>query len=100
MNKREIFTLPAQGNSITEIDVKKMQIRVTKDFKKFFPKSDSKLTVYINGTPYVTSFRYREGRSHIWYLGKEIASKIQLKPGSEIVIRKYPDSKFEIVAKE
>jgi hypothetical protein len=76
LNKNEIFIIPAPGKSITERDVSKRQIRITKDFRKYFPKNNSKLNVVINGISYPTSFYYREGRSHIWNLGKEIVSKL------------------------
>lgn len=100
MNKIELFTIPAPGNTITEKDVINRQLRITKDFKMYFPEMDSKLILIIEGSVYSSSFIYREGRSHIWKLGKEIVSKLNLQAGCKVLIKKHSSNNYELEVQE
>lgn len=94
--KIEVFNIPTTGNKITERDIIKQQLRITKDFKKYFPGRDCEIIIIIVGTSYPTLFKYREGRSHIWKLGKEIIMKLQLQAGSQVLIKKYSHFNYEL----
>ena len=82
------FILPDQskGNSITDRDIKKNQLRITVSFKKYFPDKDDMLVFEHNKEEYEVKFTYRnntkQNRSHILKLGSTLMQKLNINPSS------------------
>lgn len=95
--KGNSFQLPDFGNEITQADVNKEQVRITAGFKSYFPSSDQKLTILYKGQEYITSFLHKGRRSHLLVLGQILMSKIGIKAGSSITMRKINTLEFEIL---
>jgi uracil-DNA glycosylase family 4 len=91
-----VFEIPAQGNSITQNDIKAGQIRITKDFKDLFPDRDAVLQTTVLGALYETPFRYRVGRSHVWRIGKRAMGDLRLRVGNKVRVTKRSHSEYEI----
>jgi len=85
---------PAKGNKITADDVKKSQIRITKDFKPLFPTKSQKLRIAIDTKEYECNFNYRGRGFHVLKLGKEAATQLGLAEGIQIEITKLNDHSF------
>lgn len=90
------FTIPAPGNSITENDASKNQIRITVDFKDFFPSESTDILIEYREMIYPVKFTYRTGRSHILKLGKKLAENINLRAGMRIKFTLIERYKYRI----
>lgn len=95
-NSQEIFQIPAIGNKITETDIRKGYIRITKDNKKFFPEQDKLLFVKLNNQIFEVQFVYKNQRSHILKLSKNIINLLSLGPGDKIKIKRDSNYSYEI----
>jgi hypothetical protein len=87
---------PSEGNKITADDVKKSQIRITKEFKPLFPAKSQKLRIMINAGEYECNFTYRGRGFHVLKLGKEAATKLGLTEGIQIQIVKLNEVSFSL----
>lgn len=94
--KKGAFSIPATGNSITEGDVKKNQIRITVDFKNYFPSQSSEIDIEYLGEIYKVKFNYRFNKSHILKLGSKLVSRLKLKAGMTLKMTKIERDKFII----
>ncbi|MCD4696912.1 MAG: hypothetical protein K8S16_11810, partial [Bacteroidales bacterium] len=94
--KKGSFILPAPGNSITESDVKKNQIRITVDFKEFFPSKSTEILIEHSKKIYQVKFNYRFNKSHILKLGRELAERINLRAGMRIKLTLIDKDKYRI----
>lgn len=89
------FTIPSDGNSITEIDIKKKQLRITAAFKGLFPEKDDELKIIIkNG--YIVSFKHRGKRSHILRLGSDALEELGIKAGDAVKITRIGVREFKM----
>jgi len=87
---------PSEGNKITADDVKKSQIRITKEFKPLFPTKSQKLRIMINAGEYECNFTYRGRGFHVLKLGKEAATQLGLTEGIQIQIVKLNEVSFSL----
>jgi Protein of unknown function DUF88. len=87
---------PSEGNKITADDVKKSQIRITKEFKPLFPTKSQKLRIMINAGEYECNFTYRGRGFHVLKLGKEAATQLSLTEGIQIQIVKLNEVSFSL----
>lgn len=87
---------PSEGNKITADDVKKSQIRITKEFKPLFPTKSQKLRIMINAGEYECNFTYRGRGFHVLKLGKEAATKLGLIEGIQIQIVRLNEVSFSL----
>lgn len=88
-------TIPSVGNTITADDVKKNQIRITKNFSTFFPNSNSKLKVFIKNE-FTCTFTYRRDRSHVLRLGKDAARELGLEEAASFHFTKLDELSYKI----
>ncbi len=85
VNNSSTFILPAQGNSITDKDLQKGYLRITKDFKQYFPESNQYVNMIILGNSYSVRFVHRGNkRSHLLYLGKPLLSELGVQAGGQV----------------
>ncbi|KGE13021.1 NYN domain-containing protein [Sphingobacterium deserti] len=87
--------LPSRGNKITADDVKKNQIRITKDFKTLFPNRTRKIKVVIVNE-FECRFSYRGDRSHVLNLGKVAAAELQLQEGASYSLTKLDEFVYKL----
>ncbi len=87
---------PYEGNKITTDDVKKSQIRITKEFKPLFPTKSQKLRIMINAGEYECNFTYRGRGFHVLKLGKDAATKLGLSEGIQIQIVRLNEVSFSL----
>jgi len=90
------FTIPADGNKISELDVKNRQIRITVDFNPFFPPKSGKVKVVIKNE-YQCTFSHRGDRSHILRLGKHASTELGLKAGTSVKFTVLRNNKYQLV---
>lgn len=90
------FTIPSAGNSITQGDVDKNQIRITVDFKEFFPAKSTEILIEYKKEIFNVKFSFRFNKSHILKLGKNLANRIKLKAGMSINMTVIDKNKFRI----
>lgn len=83
MSSNKTFIIPSNGNKISDLDVKNNQIRITIDFKPFFPTKNGYVKVIIK-SEYDCTFTYRGDRSHILRLGKAASTELGLKAGDSV----------------
>ncbi|WP_084823286.1 NYN domain-containing protein [Sphingobacterium sp. Ag1] len=87
---------PSEGNIITADDVKKSQIRITKEFKPLFPTKSQKLRIMIDAGEYECNFTYRGRGFHVLKLGKEAATKLGLSEGIQLQLVKLNEVSFSL----
>ncbi|GHE32956.1 NYN domain-containing protein [Sphingobacterium griseoflavum] len=87
--------LPSRGNKITADDVKKNQIRITKDFKDLFPNRTKKVKVLIVNE-FECRFSYRGDRSHVLNLGKVAAAELDLAEGASYRLTKLDELLYKL----
>ncbi|MFD2599827.1 NYN domain-containing protein [Sphingobacterium corticis] len=97
-NEQLQFTVPSPGNKITADDVRKNQIRITKDLKPFFPTRSQKITIKIEDE-FECSFSHHGHRSHTVNLGKAAAMQLGLAEGVQLQITKVDENTFTFVKK-
>jgi DNA polymerase len=90
------FTIPTPGNSITQTDVRKNQIRITADLKKFFPSRSATILIDYKDTVFEVKFSHRINKSHLLLLGSELASLINLKEGMSLKMSIKEHNKYKI----
>ncbi|OOG18620.1 hypothetical protein BWD42_01200 [Sphingobacterium sp. CZ-UAM] len=90
------MSFPAAGNKITADDVKKSQIRITKDFKPLFPTKSQKLRIIIGSNEYEGNFTYRGRGFHVLKLGKEAAIQLGLAEGIQLEITKLNEHSYTL----
>lgn len=90
------MSFPAAGNKITADDVKKSQIRITKDFKPLFPTKSQKLRIVIDSNEYECNFTYRGRGFHVLKLGKEAATQLGLAEGIQLEITKLNEHSYTL----
>lgn len=91
----ESAILPSRGNKITADDVKKNQIRITKDFKSLFPNRTKKVKVVIINE-FECRFSYRGDRSHVLNLGKVAAAELDLTEGASYRLTKLDEQVYKL----
>ena len=91
------FVVPSTGNSITDSDISGGQIRITIDFKEFFPKADCRLKVIIgDNNEHNASFTHKIGRSHVLRIGKKAMEKLGVKPYGSVRFTKLSNDTFKL----
>lgn len=88
------FTIPSDGNSITENDIKKKQLRITAAFKGFFPEEDAELMVTIKNIHNLV-FKHRDKRSHILRLGNAL-EELGIKAGDKVKFIRMGSTEFKL----
>lgn len=96
ITKKGSFSIPSAGNSITAEDVSKNQIRITVDFKEYFPSQSSEIEMVYLDEIYSVKFNYRFNKSHILRLGSKLANRVKLKAGMTIKMTIIGKDKFRI----
>jgi len=97
------FILPDKDNKITENDINRRYLRITKAFKQYFPSQDSDIDITINGKNFLCEFKYKgkdaskdeKERSHLLKL-KEAMNELDLKPGDSIQFVQIGNYKFKL----
>lgn len=80
------FIIPAHGNTITKKDIEKNMLRITKDYKKYFPEKSCYIKTKIGGNLSKSRFGYRERRSYVLSLGKEAMNVLNIREGDSVRI--------------
>jgi hypothetical protein len=91
------FQIPTAGNSITGMDLRKGQVRITKENKQYFPTNDAIVVIKHGSDIYNIRFKYRETRSCVLFIGKELSSKLNLRSGGSLSIMKNSDFEYELL---
>jgi hypothetical protein len=91
------FQIPAKGNSITEMDIRKGQVRITKENKKYFPGKDAIIMMRLGSVDYQVRYKYRTTRSNILFIGKEICSKMNLVAGDSFSVAKISELEYQLI---
>jgi DNA polymerase len=94
--KKGSFSIPSAGNSITAGDVSKNQIRITVDFKEYFPSQSSEIEIEYLDEIYSVKFNYRFNKSHILRLGSKLADRIKLRAGMDVKMIVKGEKKYRI----
>ncbi len=95
-SEKGTFTIPSPGNSITEGDVSKNQIRITVDFKKYFPARSTELLLEFQQEHFNVKFNYRPNKSHILKLGNKLATRMRLEAGMKINMTVFDNNTYRI----
>ena len=90
------FLIPAPGNSITEEDIKKGQIRITVDFKNRFPSESKSIYVIVNNASYPINFRHRGRRSHILHFGHHLVNLLGINAGDSLKFEMINQTTFRV----
>lgn len=91
-----VFILPSEGNTITRTDIDSGRLRITSDYKSFFPTSSTKAFVRVGDISKTVSFQFREDRSHVLQIGHELMEKLKLSEGDRICIEVLEDNSYRI----
>ncbi len=92
------FVLPDSGNSITENDISNATLRVTVASKGYFPSRDSVIEIVFENKTYQVKYTKRGNRSDLLKLGRDLISKIGLKPYGKVKITKIGTNKYKITS--
>jgi hypothetical protein len=90
------FVLPALKNSITSNDIQKGYLRITVDFKPFFPQSSQDVSVFTGQSWKTVRFTYRENRSHLLHIGQTGMDELELSANNQVRIDVIGDSEYRI----
>jgi uracil-DNA glycosylase family 4 len=90
------FILPGEGNKITDIDISKNQLRVTSEFKRHFPDSNSTLKFVHHNDSYSIKFTHRGRRSHILKLETTLMKSLNINSSNSVKIKKISSNTYQI----
>ncbi len=91
----EEVTIPSPGNKITADDVRKNQIRITKDIKSLFPTRTRKISIIIQDK-FECTFSHRRDRSHVLNLGKDAAAQLGLAEETHYLVQKINETTYKV----
>ncbi|GHA25520.1 hypothetical protein GCM10007103_03440 [Salinimicrobium marinum] len=80
------FVIPKPGNSITKKDIDKGQLRITVDFKDYFPNQCSIINIKYLGKNYSVNYIHKDGRSSILRVGKNFFDKMRVRPETQLKV--------------
>src|SRR5690606_18366946 len=83
MNSNKTFVIPSVGSKSSKVDVDKNQIRITVEFKPFFPSKSGNVKVIIKNE-YDCTFSHKGDRSHVLRLGKDASTELGIKAGDSM----------------
>lgn len=92
------FIIPSDGNSITAKDIEKNTLRITVDFKSFFPSQNATLEFCVNNEWYHVTYIFKEGRSSLLRVGREVMNQLQLKHNQSVKFEFIDTFKFKLTA--
>lgn len=92
------FIIPANGNSITEKDIEKNTLRITVDFKPFFPSQNATIELFVNNKWHHATYIIKEGRSSLLRVGKEVLDQLQLKPNQSVKFECIDTLRYKLTA--
>lgn len=95
MNNNKTFIVPSVGNEISKLDVKSRQIRITVEFKRFFPQESRKVKVIIKNRHECT-FTHRGDRSHLLRLGKDVSKELGMDAGDSVKFTELGKYEYKI----
>lgn len=82
------FTIPSTGNEITESDIETGVLRITIEFKEYFPSESGELVISYGRTLVKkVPFEYRDGRSHRLKVGRAFMINLGLNSLSRLRFR-------------
>lgn len=90
------FVLPKAGNTITQSDIAKGVLRITVDFKEYFPTKDSIIEVWVNDKKFEVNYTLKEERSSLLKIGKEVIDLVGLKANESVKFEKLESGIFKI----
>ena len=93
------FTIPSPGNEITHNDIKESMLRITVDFKKYFPSKHCDVTVEINSKRNRARLTCPENRSYRLRLGQEMMTRLGVKPGGSVKITVLGEKTYRLEKK-
>ncbi|WP_313375333.1 hypothetical protein [Chishuiella sp.] len=93
---RKYFIIPSNGNSITQNDIKKKTLRITVDFKDYFPAIDSIVEIQIGDKKFHAKYTYKVGRSSLLRLDEEIIQLLNLKPNQRLKFEMFDNNIYEL----
>lgn len=93
------FIIPTEGNSITQKDIDKNSLRITKELKKDFPSSNCALEVLIDNDLYSVKLYNKDSadkeRSYVLKFNEIDFNKLTLTTKDKIKVTKIEECKFE-----
>ena len=92
----ESFTIPKPGNSITKKDIEKGILRITADFKEFFPPQDSTIKIKVGTVTKNIQYEIKEGRSSLLKIGRDVIKALNLKNGDSVRFEKLREGGYEL----
>ncbi len=91
-----IFILSAERNEITAKDLVKGYLRITVDFKHFFPATNQLVFVTIGSERREVKFSCRDNRSHLLHIGQDAISYLTLTDGDRICIEVIGEFEYRL----
>lgn len=91
------FTIPSDGNTITENDIRRKQLRITTAFKGLFPEKDDELKITIKNIHNLV-FKHKDKRSHILRLGNDALEELGIKAGDKVKFIRIGAREFKMEA--
>jgi hypothetical protein len=93
------FIIPSANNSITEEDIKTGVLRITVEFKEYFPDGSGELLIEYGKVSKTVKFEYREGRSHRLSVGRPFMINLGLTSSSKLKFIEVVPKKFFLIEK-
>lgn len=90
------FIIPSNGNSITQNDIKKMTLRITVDFKDYFPANDSTVKIQIGDNKFNLKYTHKEGRSSLLKVDEKIIRLLNLKANQRLKFEMLDNNIYEL----
>jgi predicted DNA-binding transcriptional regulator AlpA len=92
------FKIPEYGNQITDADIRKQSVRITRGLKQYFLRGDQQLDIEVDGQIHSVRFQDRElgdrPRSHVLHLGHALVSNLNLDSNPSIDVIRVSDKHF------
>ena len=91
------FTIPIDGNDITDEDVKKGIIRITAGNKSHFPTANSVITVRIGEADLQIKYTYRKNKSCLIHMGKSEIERLGVVALGSIYVTKEGYKQYRMI---
>jgi len=93
------FIIPTENNSITQNDIEKKSLRITKELKNYFPSFNCELVVLIDDVPCTVKLYNKDSadkeRSYVLRFNKNDFNRLSLTTKDKIKVTNLSKCKFE-----
>ena len=91
-----VFIIPSENNTISENDLGMGYLRITVEYKSYFPTLSQEVFVTIGSKSQLIKFTYRENKSHLLHIGQGGIDSLTLSDGERVCFEVIGEFRYRL----